>query len=129
MLSRSYMQRRTASGGRSAVDASVELLLKIDREYREKAGRGAGTIAPERFNPEGEAWLPILNGARDGWAFTALYSNTKLAHDLSARDGCHLLRAAGRRPEAAGDGRHGTQGHSRAARGAGAKGEAWPRRW
>ena len=84
MLSRSAMQRRTASGGESAVDRpSVELLLKIDREYREKAEAGElETIAPERFNPEGEAWLPILNGARDGWAFTALYSNTKLAHDL-----------------------------------------------
>jgi len=40
------------------------------------------TNAPRRFNPSGEAWLPILHEDRDGWAITVLYSNTQLAHEL-----------------------------------------------
>lgn len=40
------------------------------------------TIAPRRFNPERRAWLPILHTERDGWHFTALFSNTALAHEL-----------------------------------------------
>jgi putative hydrolase len=39
-------------------------------------------IAPRRFNPSNEAWLPILHTERDGWHFTALFSNTGRAHDL-----------------------------------------------
>jgi hypothetical protein len=39
-------------------------------------------IAPKRFNPQGEAWLPVLNAKREGWSFTALYSNTATAHRL-----------------------------------------------
>jgi DNA polymerase (family X) len=38
-------------------------------------------IAPKRFNPEGEAWLPMLKVRREGWDFTAPYSNTALAHE------------------------------------------------
>jgi putative hydrolase len=40
-------------------------------------------IAPRRFNPEGKAWLPVLHTVRDAWHFTALYSNTALAHKLN----------------------------------------------
>jgi hypothetical protein len=32
--------------------------------------------------PSGEAWLPILHTVRGPWHFTALYSNTALAHEL-----------------------------------------------
>jgi len=39
-------------------------------------------IAPKRFNPEGEAWLPIMHAEREGWNFTALFSNTARAHEL-----------------------------------------------
>jgi len=61
----------------------VELLLEIDRIYREKAEAGElPTIAPKRFNPEGTSWLPVLHSDRDGWHFTALYSNTARAHEL-----------------------------------------------
>ena len=35
-----------------------------------------------RFNPTGEAWLPVLHSERDGWSLTALYSNTARAHAL-----------------------------------------------
>lgn len=61
----------------------VEKLLDVDREYREKAGAGElPKIAPRRFNPGGEAWLPILHAHRDGHDYTALYSNTARAHEL-----------------------------------------------
>lgn len=61
----------------------VALLLEIDREYRDKAARGAlPTIAPKRFNPEGASWLPVLHAERGGWHFTALFSNTQRAHEL-----------------------------------------------
>jgi hypothetical protein len=61
----------------------VSLLLDVDREYREKANAGElRRIAPRRFNPTGETWLPILHTSRNGWEFTALYSNTRLAHEL-----------------------------------------------
>jgi hypothetical protein len=61
----------------------VDLLLAVDREYREKARAGTlRRIAPRRFNPEGEAWLPVLHTDRDGYSLTALYSNTARAHRL-----------------------------------------------
>jgi hypothetical protein len=62
---------------------TVELLLSIDQHYRHQADRDTlPRIAPRRFNPGGEAWLPILHLEREGWTFTALYSNTALAHRL-----------------------------------------------
>ncbi len=65
------------------VQPPVAELLAVDRQYREQAARGdLPTIAPRRFNPEGEAWLPVLHVTRDGRHYTALYSNTALAHEL-----------------------------------------------
>ena len=62
---------------------AARLLLKIDAEYREKAAADQlPKITPRRFNPEGKAWLPILHAEREGWHFTALFSNTARAHDL-----------------------------------------------
>ena len=59
----------------------VSLLLEIDGEYRHKAERDQlRKIAPKRFNPQGEAWLPVLKTKRQGWSFTVLFSNTALAH-------------------------------------------------
>jgi hypothetical protein len=61
----------------------VSLLLDVDREYREKASAGVlPKIAPRRFNPEHEAWLPVLHTRFGPWRFTALFSNTERAHDL-----------------------------------------------
>lgn len=61
----------------------VELLLDVDRTYREAAAAGSlHKIAPRRFNQKKLAWLPILHIDRDGWSFTAMYSNTELAHRL-----------------------------------------------
>ena len=62
-------------------EPGVDPLLDVDREYRERAG-DLPRIAPRRFNPRGEAWLPILHTRRGEWSFTALYSNTARAHEL-----------------------------------------------
>lgn len=85
MLSTAAQRRRRQAGGEeeSREQPGVEMLLDVDGEYRRKAEAGRlRKIAPKRFNPEGEAWLPILHTRRNGWAFTALYSNTKRAHEL-----------------------------------------------
>jgi hypothetical protein len=66
-----------------AAEPDVGLILDVDREYRTRAAAGSlRRIAPRRFNPTGEAWLPVLHTQRPGWTFTALYSNTARAHDL-----------------------------------------------
>jgi DNA polymerase (family X) len=62
---------------------SVSEILDVDREYREKADAGRlRKIAPKRFNPTGRAWLPVLNAKRGKMRYTALFSNTALAHKL-----------------------------------------------
>lgn len=62
---------------------AVAELLRVDREYR--AGAAAGElrlIAPRRFNPRREAWLPILHAWQGDRHYTALFSNTARAHEL-----------------------------------------------
>ena len=89
MLSTAAQRRRRQAAGdeEAEEEPSVELLLEVDETYRSRAEAGElRKIAPKRFNPEGEAWLPILNTEREGWEFTALYSNTKRAHDLGKTD-------------------------------------------
>ncbi len=74
-----------AGSARRADDAapSVAELLDVDREYREKAKAGSlPRIAPRRFNPRREAWLPVLHTERGGRHYTALFSNTARAHEL-----------------------------------------------
>jgi DNA polymerase (family 10) len=92
MLSRGRARRRGLALGPGATEVATQSvaarppvadLLAVDREYREKAARGElPTIAPKRFNPSGEAWLPVLHVTQDGLHYTALYSNTALAHQL-----------------------------------------------
>jgi hypothetical protein len=61
----------------------IEMILDVDREYRERAKAGdLKLIAPKRFNPKNEAWLPILHTERGPWHFTVLFSNTARAHEL-----------------------------------------------
>jgi hypothetical protein len=61
----------------------VATLLSVDAEYRRLAASGSlRTIAPRRFNPGHEAWLPILHTERGPWQITALFSNTARAHEL-----------------------------------------------
>lgn len=69
------------------VSPAVEMLLDVDREYRQSSAAGKlPKIAPKRFNPEGLAWLPILHTDRGKWHFTALFSNTARAHELGRTD-------------------------------------------
>jgi DNA polymerase (family X) len=50
----------------------VDVLLDVEREYCAKAEVDKlRKIAPKRFNPKGEAWLPILHACRGKWHFTA----------------------------------------------------------
>jgi hypothetical protein len=67
----------------SADEPAVDVLLDVDREYRAKVeANELRKIAPKRFNPKAEAWLPILHTSRGKWHFTALFSNTARAHEL-----------------------------------------------
>lgn len=76
------------SGDASAVgertrQPSVEELLDVDQEYRRKSAAGElPLIAPQRFNPSGDRWLPVLHTRRGSRRYTALYSNTERAHRL-----------------------------------------------
>lgn len=64
-------------------EPSVAELLDVDREYREAAQAGRlQRIAPHRFNPKKEAWLPIFHTQRGARHYTALFSNSSLAHQL-----------------------------------------------
>ncbi|MGQ0694050.1 MAG: helix-hairpin-helix domain-containing protein [Nitrospiraceae bacterium] len=77
--------RRTpqSAGSRATEEPSIEELLEVDREYRESALAGKlQKIAPHRFNPKREAWLPILHTQRGARHYTALFSNSALAHQL-----------------------------------------------
>lgn len=94
MLSRAAQSRqreRTAStNGKKSKPTdlpSVELVLEIDAMYRQQAKADKlHKIAPRRFNPKNEAWLPVLNIEREGWSFTVLFSNTAKAHELKKTD-------------------------------------------
>jgi hypothetical protein len=84
MLDRSRALRRPRMPVNLAAEQpSVETLLDVDREYRDAAAADTlPKIAPRRFNPRGEAWLPVLHTRRGDWHFTVLFSNTARAHEL-----------------------------------------------
>ena len=64
-------------------EPSIAEILDVDRQYREEAEAGKiKLIAPERFNPTGEAWLPVLHTTRGPRHYTALFSNSAHAHEL-----------------------------------------------
>lgn len=91
--------RRRASPDAPAPE--VATLLDVDAEYRRKAQAEAlPRIAPRRFNPRNEAWLPILHTEREPWQFTALFSNTARAHELDrTRDWVVLYYQTDHEPE------------------------------
>jgi putative hydrolase len=65
----------------AAAPPDVAELLDVDREYRDKAEAGMlPRIAPRRFNPTRESWLPVLHTRRGSRRYTAIYSNTVRAH-------------------------------------------------
>lgn len=75
---------RTARRGLGPVTPPpVGLLLDADRLYRERAAADKlRLITPKRFNPEGQAWLPIMHARRYDWHLTLMWSNTARAHEL-----------------------------------------------
>lgn len=77
------LSRRARRGPADHEEPPVAVLLEIDAEYRRAAAAGElRLIAPRRFNPGGEAWLPVMHAERAGWVFSVLHSNTALAHRL-----------------------------------------------
>jgi len=76
--------RRSPQPGTRVDVPPISELLDVDREYRQAATAGRlKTIAPRRFNPNGEAWLPVLHTTRGPRHYTALFSNTARAHQLN----------------------------------------------
>ena len=83
LATRLGQRRSRRSGAVRAPLPPVDDLLSVDREYRDRAAAGElPTIAPRRFNPAREAWLPILHATRGDRHYTALFSNTARAHEL-----------------------------------------------
>jgi hypothetical protein len=76
---------------------TVGELLDIDEEYRRLAERDRLVrVAPRRFNPTGQAWLPILHAERKGQRYTAMFSNTGRAHELGATHDWVVIYREGR---------------------------------
>jgi hypothetical protein len=76
---------KPAGRERASDGAPVAELLDVDRRYRLLADLGRlPRIAPRRFNPTHEAWLPLLHAQKGSRRYTAHYSNTARAHELGA---------------------------------------------
>jgi len=87
LLNRSTRRRARRLREQERDKPPVATILEVDQEYRRKAKAGElRRIAPRRFNPEGEAWLPVYHVEKEGWSFTALFSNTARAHRLEKTD-------------------------------------------
>jgi len=90
MLSRSSrrrMRQRSTEATQQKEEPTIALLLDVDQTYRRKAEQGKlRKIAPKRFNPKQERWLPIMKTKRKAWQFTALFSNTARAHERGKTD-------------------------------------------
>jgi len=85
LLDRSRLRREWPPA--VTAEPGVDVLLDVDRQYRDGARAGRlPRIAPRRFNPAHEAWLPVLHTTRGDWHFTALFSNTAAAHELGRTD-------------------------------------------
>ena len=89
--------RRPANTSPVPEEPTVAELLEVDEEYRYAAPADKlKKIAPRRFNPAGEAWLPVLHTTRGGRHCTALFSNTARAHQFQkTRDWVVLYYDAG----------------------------------
>lgn len=59
-------------------------LLALDRLYWRKAARGElPRVAPDRFNPLAEAWLPLMHIESRGWWFSVMNANAGRADGLA----------------------------------------------
>ena len=84
LKNRQFGQASAQAGGETSfVKPAIDDILEVDRAYRRQAAAGKlKTIAPRRFNPGKKSWLPIMHSEKNGWHFTAMFSNTARAHDL-----------------------------------------------
>lgn len=86
ILSRSTrrrLRRSAPDNQQSSTSPSIELLLALDDRYRTLARQGRlQRVAPQRFNPDRKAWLPVMHVDVADRHFHILYSNTARAHRL-----------------------------------------------
>ena len=76
--------RIRTSHASTAKEPPVKEILDVDDEYRRRAMAGElPQIAPRRFNPQHERWLPILHTSRGERHYSAMFSNTPRAHQLN----------------------------------------------
>jgi hypothetical protein len=78
-LSDMLARRRPRQVPRDRQQPSVADILAVDQAYRGNVEK-LPMIKPRRFNPTGDARLPILHTEWEGWQFTALFSNSPTAH-------------------------------------------------
>ena len=91
---------RPTRGEIPADEPTVAELLDVDCEYRTEAVAGRlRMIAPRRFNPLREVWLPVLHTQRGSQQYTALFSNTARAHELHRTHDWVVLYVDGGRGE------------------------------
>ena len=91
-------------GRRPTIDGGplpeVAEILDVDQEYRAQAAKESlPKIAPRRFNPTHESWLPVLHTRRGDRHYTALFSNTARAHELGRTHDWVVLYFDGRGAE------------------------------
>lgn len=66
-----------------STEIPVSEILDIDNEYRFRdAQNELPRVAPKRLNPTSKAWLSILHTLRENRHYTALFSNTRRAHEM-----------------------------------------------
>ncbi len=91
-------QHRPAVPG--PAEPTVAELLDVDAEYRRASLAGTlKNIAPRRFNPTGDAWLPVLHTARGPRHYSVMFSNTARAHKLGKTHDWVVLYFDGREGE------------------------------
>ncbi|MGH9872917.1 MAG: helix-hairpin-helix domain-containing protein [Pyrinomonadaceae bacterium] len=91
---------RTGGLGPIAKQPTVSEILDVDREYRQKSAQELlPKIAPRRFNPWREKWLPILHTNRGTRHYTVLFSNTARAHELDRTSNWVVIYYDGRAGE------------------------------
>ena len=78
-LTEMLARRRPRQAPMDRQQPPVSEILAVDQTYRNNVDQ-LPTIRPRRFNPTGDTLLPILHTERDGWQYTALFSNTPSAH-------------------------------------------------
>ncbi len=79
----SHRRKQSGASDQEHIQPDVALLLEVDADYRRRAKADElPKLAPRRFNPKKEAWLPLMRTDCEEWTMTVLFSNTARAHEL-----------------------------------------------